>query len=242
MGFSRKEYWSGLPCAPPGHLSDPGIEPTSLMSLALAGRFFTISPNFTPPLSKSSSLYPAAYWTSPLYTSYKSLQGLHSAPSCQPVASLAASPSITPASGLSTTSEHTRYVPASRPLHLLLSVWNTPRLDILASLFLFEAYLDHSVKNNRAPVPAVLLRGELVCELTCSVTSDSLQSRGLQPARLLRPWDSPGKNTGVGCRSSSRIFPTQGLNLGLLHFLHWWADSLSLNHLGSPFSTVHITI
>ena len=145
MGFSRKEYWSGLPCAPPGHLSDPGIEPTSLMSLALAGRFFTISPNFTPPLSKSSSLYPAAYWTSPLYTSYKSLQGLHSAPSCQPVASLAASPSITPASGLSTTSEHTRYVPASRPLHLLLSVWNTPRLDILASLFLFEAYLDHSV-------------------------------------------------------------------------------------------------
>ena len=29
MGFSKQEYWSGLPCPPPGDLSDPGIEPTS---------------------------------------------------------------------------------------------------------------------------------------------------------------------------------------------------------------------
>ena len=35
-GFSRQEYWSGLPCPPPGNLSDPGIKPTSLMSPALA--------------------------------------------------------------------------------------------------------------------------------------------------------------------------------------------------------------
>ena len=41
MGFSREEYWSRLPCPPPGHLSDLGIEPTSLMSPALAGGFFT---------------------------------------------------------------------------------------------------------------------------------------------------------------------------------------------------------
>ena len=34
MGFSRQEYWGGLPCPPPGDLSDPGIELTSLMSLA----------------------------------------------------------------------------------------------------------------------------------------------------------------------------------------------------------------
>ena len=34
---------------------------------------------------------------------------------------------------------------------------------------------------------------------SCSVVSDSLQPRGLQPTRLLHPWDSPGKNTGVGC-------------------------------------------
>ena len=39
MGFSRQEYWSGLPCPLPRDLPDPGIEPSSLMSPALAGRF-----------------------------------------------------------------------------------------------------------------------------------------------------------------------------------------------------------
>ena len=43
MGFSREEYWSGLPCPPPGDLPDPGIEPKSLMSPALAGGFLTTS-------------------------------------------------------------------------------------------------------------------------------------------------------------------------------------------------------
>ena len=43
MGFSRKEHWSELPCPPPGDLPDPGIQPVSLMSSALAGRFFTTS-------------------------------------------------------------------------------------------------------------------------------------------------------------------------------------------------------
>jgi len=43
MGFSRQESWNGLPCLPPGELPDPGIEPTSLMSPALAGEFFTKS-------------------------------------------------------------------------------------------------------------------------------------------------------------------------------------------------------
>ena len=41
--FSGHEYWNGLPFSPPGDLPDPGIEPTSLMSLALAGGFFTSS-------------------------------------------------------------------------------------------------------------------------------------------------------------------------------------------------------
>ena len=54
--------------------------------------------------------------------------------------------------------------------------------------------------------------------LSCSVISDSLQPHGLQPARLLCPWDSPGKNTGVGSLSLLQgIFPTQELNQGLLH-------------------------
>ena len=43
MGFSKHEYWSGLPCPPPKDLPDPGIQPASLMSPALAGSFFTTS-------------------------------------------------------------------------------------------------------------------------------------------------------------------------------------------------------
>ena len=49
MGFSRPEYWSGLPLLPPGDLPDPGIKPTSLMSSALAGGFFTTEPPGKPP-------------------------------------------------------------------------------------------------------------------------------------------------------------------------------------------------
>ena len=40
-GFSRQEYWSGLPCLPPGDLPGLGIKPVSLSSPALAGEFCT---------------------------------------------------------------------------------------------------------------------------------------------------------------------------------------------------------
>ena len=43
MKFSGQEYWSGLPTLSPGELPDPGIEPMSLMSPALASGFFTTS-------------------------------------------------------------------------------------------------------------------------------------------------------------------------------------------------------
>ena len=43
MGFSRQEYWSGLPCPSPGDLPDLGIEPAFLSSPALAGGFFNSS-------------------------------------------------------------------------------------------------------------------------------------------------------------------------------------------------------
>ena len=43
MGFSRQEYQSVLPCPPPGDVPHPGTEPTSLISPALAGGFFTTS-------------------------------------------------------------------------------------------------------------------------------------------------------------------------------------------------------
>ena len=43
MEFSGQEYWSGLPCPPPGDLHNPGIEPSSFLSPALAGGLFTTS-------------------------------------------------------------------------------------------------------------------------------------------------------------------------------------------------------
>ena len=64
---------------------------------------------------------------------------------------------------------------------------------------------------------------------SCSLMSDSLQPCGLPPARLLCPWPSAGKNTGVGCHFLLwGIFPTQGSNWHLLHLLRWQAGSLPL--------------
>ena len=49
------------------------------------------------------------------------------------------------------------------------------------------------------------------CVLGRSVMSDSVRPHGPQPARLLYPWASPGKNTGVGCRALLQgTFPTEG--------------------------------
>jgi len=60
VGFSRQEYWSGFPCSPPGNLPDPGIEPMSLTSPALAGGFFTlVSPRKTPQSMHAAKDYQA---------------------------------------------------------------------------------------------------------------------------------------------------------------------------------------
>ena len=65
--------------------------------------------------------------------------------------------------------------------------------------------------------------------------SNSLQHCGPQPTRLLCPWDSPGKNTGVSCHACLQgIFPTQGSILHPLHLLRWQASSLPLVPPGKP--------
>ena len=82
-----------------------------------------------------------------------------------------------------------------------------------------------------------------MCVLSHSLVSNSLQCCGLQPARLLFSWDSPGKNTGVGCHFFLQgIFLTQGLNLHLLFLSHWQTDSLPVRHLQSPLSCAGPTI
>ena len=60
MGFSRQEYWGGLPCPPPGDLPDPGIKLASLMSPALARGFFTTS------ATKAQALTPRVTLSMPL--------------------------------------------------------------------------------------------------------------------------------------------------------------------------------
>ena len=73
-----------------------------------------------------------------------------------------------------------------------------------------------------------------------SVASDSLRPHGLQPAKLFSPWESPGKNTGVGCHFLLQgIFPTQGSCLYLLHYrqiLYLWATWEALSCTGLHFS------
>ena len=77
----------------------------------------------------------------------------------------------------------------------------------------------------------------VLCVHVCSVASvipDPVRPFGLQPARLLCPWDSPGKSIGVGCHALLQgIFLTQELNLHLLCLPHWQAGSLP------PASYVH---
>ena len=46
MGLSKQEYWSGLPCPPPGDLPNPGTEPVSFMSPTLAGGTFNTSATY----------------------------------------------------------------------------------------------------------------------------------------------------------------------------------------------------
>ena len=48
VGFSRQEYWSGLPCLPPGNLPDPEIEPTSLMAPELEMGSLPLAPPGNP--------------------------------------------------------------------------------------------------------------------------------------------------------------------------------------------------
>ena len=69
------------------------------------------------------------------------------------------------------------------------------------------------------------------CEsISHSVVSSFLQPHGWWTARLLCPWNSPGKNIGVHCHFLlQRVFLTQGSNPGLLHF---WQTSYSLSHQG----------
>ena len=95
--------------------------------------------------------------------------------------------------------------------------------------------IDYNSHHCQRTTVLIFRASSLCATLSRSVVSDSLQPHGLQPTRLLCPWDSPGKNTGVGCHFLLQgIFPTQGSNPYLLHLLHWQADSSPGEPPGKP--------
>ena len=77
-----------------------------------------------------------------------------------------------------------------------------------------------------------------VCMYAWSVVSNSVALWTVAHQAPLQ-WDSPGKNTGVGCHAFLwGIFPTQGLNLHLLCLRHWQAGSLPLVPPENPIENV----
>ena len=84
---------------------------------------------------------------------------------------------------------------------------------------------------HQTPLYMKFPRQDCCCWVT-SVVSDSVRPHRRQPTRLPRPWDSPGKNTGVDCHFLLQgIFATQGLNSSLLL---WQEESLPCEPPGKP--------
>ena len=86
-------------------------------------------------------------------------------------------------------------------------------------------------KQPKCPSADEWIRKILSIYLYCYFSRVCLRPYGPWPSRLLCPWDSPGKNTGVGCLALLlEFFPTQGLNPCLMSTC-WEAGSLPLAYI-----------
>ena len=63
----------------------------------------------------------------------------------------------------------------------------------------FLALISHLASHRSPQYPVSYLVAESISVRACSVVSDSVRPHRWQPTKLPHPWDSPGKNTGVGC-------------------------------------------
>ena len=95
--------------------------------------------------------------------------------------------------------------PAAEPSLFLLLITSHPGLGFQTMSFwrrqsLYEILIVYTKEENPLCLKCgmLLLLSRCCCQVA-SVVSDSVQPHGLQPTRRLRPWDSPGKNTGVRC-------------------------------------------
>ena len=81
----------------------------------------------------------------------------------------------------------------------------------------------------------LISHGNIMGSVGRLVVSNSLQPYGLQPTRLLCPWDSPDKNTGVGCHFLLQgDLPDPGIEPMSLCLLYWQVGSFPLAPVGSP--------
>ena len=109
----------------------------------------------------------------------------------------------------------------SEMAHTLSTAWASPWINLLCALLWLTLTFFHAWSQGFSLVacPRDSLETLWKCEnVSRSVVPNSLQSHGLQPTKLLCPWDFSGKDIGVVCYFLLKgIFPTKRLNPGLLH-------------------------
>ena len=99
---------------------------------------------------------------------------------------------------------------------LQLSLYSSPHPTSIACYF-FQILTQNVIKGRymgkrQLDVRSINAWSWQAENVSLSVVSDSLWPHGLKPARVLCPWDSPGKNTGVGCYALlQEIFPNPGI-------------------------------
>ena len=110
--------------------------------------------------------------------------------------------------------------------------------NLFITVRISDKYIVEFILNTWKSIPettSASCHAERVCLLPLAAHYSPKSWWWLQPTRLLCPWYFPGKNTGVGYHALLHgIFPTQGLNLSVLHLLHWQAGSLPLVPPGKP--------
>ena len=118
---------------------------------------------------------------------------------------------------------------------VIISNFRTQNSGFCSQLWVLRA---NTGKLKKIPQSTLHYRAMLkahVCVLSHSVMSDSLRPSGLQPARLLCPWNSPDENTGVGCHFLLQgVFSTQGSKQHLLFSPASHVASLPSEPSGKP--------
>ena len=130
-------------------------------------------------------------------------------------------------------------------LDLGFSLWGI--LKLLICFLYLQIYLDFLLLESVVVIPVFWRFVHCIYDVTgayscscakslpsCLTLHNTVDLRSPEP-RLLCPWDSLGKNTGVGCHALLHgIFPIHGSNPCLLNLLHWQAGSLPLVPTGKP--------